>query len=405
MRPRGAVPSLLLPLLLAPAAQRSAACAGPPRWEPRFLGEYPLALCNDGSPAAYYFRPGADRSRQWLVFLEGGMWCWDRHSCAPGLHGVFSSKFFPRTNKAVAQWASKLHGLFDQDSPLAQANIAFVRSCSNDGFMGDASLAAGRAARELGKPGPWHFRGRRIIDSVFADLRTRTGLGDTSRDMLVFGGCSAGARGAIASLDYVASSLAGRARTVGLFDSPLWVPIPPLNPGVVSFTNQTSAAITLFNSSFISEECGSAYPGAERWKCLFPAFRLPFVHTPYLLSHSQYDKFAINWNVRRFLWMPKSKLNHTVLEFAEQYRSQVVSHLPTPVGPGKAIFSSACYFHCTTMFSFVHWIRVQGLTLLELLQRWLVDPGEGRLLRDDCRGFDCGSPGGFLRLAPAVLQI
>lgn len=39
-----------------------------------------LAVCNDGSPAAYYFAPGSgDGANTWLVYLEGAMFCWVRH--------------------------------------------------------------------------------------------------------------------------------------------------------------------------------------------------------------------------------------------------------------------------------------------------------------------------------------
>lgn len=371
-------------------------------WEPQFLEEYPLALCNDGSPAVYYFSSGDPQSRIWLVYLEGGMWCWDHESCRPGLHGVSSSNSFPRTEQAMALWASKQHGIFEAtSSPFAHAHIAYVRTCSNDAFLGDSSPT------ENDKSLRWHFRGKRIIDAVFADLRKSTNLGDRSEDRVVYGGCSAGARGALMSLDYVASTLAGRAKVFGLFDSPLWVPILPLGPSVVSFEHQTRKATALFNNSaFINEDCGRAYPGSLRWKCLFPAFRLPFVRTPYLLSHSQYDKFAINWNLRRFWWLPKDKLNQTVRDFAEQYRRLVINYLPSPtLNSGTTVFSSACYYHCTTMFQFVHWVRVGGRTLMELLERWLIAPTAAALLREDCKGFDCGSPGGLLLLAPAVLEI
>ena len=44
--------------------------------------EYPLAVCTDGSQAGYYYKMPEklavldDGSALWLVFLEGGGWCW-----------------------------------------------------------------------------------------------------------------------------------------------------------------------------------------------------------------------------------------------------------------------------------------------------------------------------------------
>lgn len=37
-------------------------------------------VCNDGTPAAYYYRRGEDASR-WVVHQQGGWWCWDEYSC------------------------------------------------------------------------------------------------------------------------------------------------------------------------------------------------------------------------------------------------------------------------------------------------------------------------------------
>jgi len=35
------------------------------------------AVCNDGSPYGYYFRPSSCGSDVWVLHLEGGFWCWD----------------------------------------------------------------------------------------------------------------------------------------------------------------------------------------------------------------------------------------------------------------------------------------------------------------------------------------
>jgi hypothetical protein len=40
---------------------------------------HPLAVCNDGSPAAYYLYKGDPSA--WVVHQQGGWWCWDAYSC------------------------------------------------------------------------------------------------------------------------------------------------------------------------------------------------------------------------------------------------------------------------------------------------------------------------------------
>lgn len=388
VRPWPAV--LLLAPLLALLLPRGAAGNNFLRpWEAIFLEEYPLAVCNDGSPAAYYFRPGLGwSSRRWLVFLEGGGWCWDTPSCNSKWSKAHqSSKNFPRTPSEVAAWTTRLTtGIFDtRTSPLADARVAYVRQCSNDAYMGDSSAPPDAMM---------YFRGRRIIEAVFQDLRKRTGLGERTGDLLVYGGCSSGARGALVSLDYVANNLVDKADVVGLLDSALWVPVPPVHSDFVSFETQTRGVLEKSNASgFINDACKEAYPD-DLWKCLFGAYRLPFINTPYLLSQSQYDNFAISTSVRGY-YDPNPNLGHIGREWAEKYREQVIRYLPTPAnGSGVAIFSSANYMHCTISNPQAIMFRAAGTSLPELLHRWLAAPSAEAAtakLREECEGFNCGS--------------
>lgn len=393
--PIGAV-SGVMPPGVGPAGQGSAS-PGPNIWEPRFLEDYPLAICNDGSPAAYYYRSGVPQSRQWLVFLEGAGWCWDAASCnIPWKIRLGTSIEFPRTPTAVASWANTLKGVFDSSgrSPFKDWHIAYVRTCSNDAFLGDTSPREVTAARHR-EPGPgWHFRGRRILEATFTDLRRRSGLGAQEGDLVLYGGCSSGGRGALVTLDYLADSFVGKADLVGLLDAPLWVSIHPFKQGLVSFDEQTKLFFALANASgFISKECEDAYPGTERWKCLEAGFRLPFVHTPYFLTHSQYDVFGLTMNIFGHFY-PGHYLTSVEKQYAEEYRRKVLEFLPTPAhGSGNAVFSPACYAHC--MFSDVifYLIDAAGVSLQTALHRWLnavsADAATENL-RDVCQGFNCG---------------
>jgi len=85
---------------------------------------YPYAVCNDGSGAGFYYRQGGSddsgfliEDPQWLVFLEGGGWCWDQESCAQRT-GIYP------TLMSSAKWEPEkaLSGIFSTDplsSPLA----------------------------------------------------------------------------------------------------------------------------------------------------------------------------------------------------------------------------------------------------------------------------------------------
>jgi len=402
-----------LPAVENPTAQGMAGGPGLNSWEPRFLEDYPLAICNDGSPAAYYYRPGMAQSRQWLVFLEGAGWCWDATSCdIPWKIRLGTSIEFPRTAESILSWARTLKGVFDSTgrSPFKDWHIAYVRTCSNDAFLGDSSPREAEAAR-VRKPGPgWHFRGRRILEATFTDLQRRSGLGAMEGDLVLYGGCSSGGRGALVTLDYLASRYVGKADLVGLLDAPLWVPIQPFKEGLVSFDDQTRMFFDLANASgLISPECEAAYPGINRWKCLEAGFRLPFVHTPYFLSHSQYDVFGLTMNIFGHFY-PGHYLTPMQKAYAEKYRTKVLKYLPTPAaGSGNAVFAPACYAHC--MFSDVifYIIDAAGVSLQQALHKWLnavsADAATENL-RDLCQGFNCGhQPTSQVQLPPPTPAI
>ena len=117
----------------------------------------------------------------------------------------------------------------------------------------------------------------------------------TARDKVLFAGCSAGARGAMFSLDYVQAMLPPGAPPVrGFLDSPMWVDVQPFSPSIMPLENETMAIYNLVNATArIPPACAAAYPGEEGWKCLYGQFRIPFVTTPYLMSASQFDKYQL----------------------------------------------------------------------------------------------------------------
>ena len=102
-----------------------------------------------------------------------------------------------------------LSGIFDPAptrSPLAGANLVQIQYCSSDAWVGDISAedalemnATQNAAHTLG----WAFKGQRIVAAVLDILADEFGFGALPGTDLLFGGCSAGARGAMFTLDYV----------------------------------------------------------------------------------------------------------------------------------------------------------------------------------------------------------
>ena len=74
--------------------------------------------------------------------------------------------------------------------------------------MGDRAASAATAG--------WHFRGQQIVSAVLE--HAGAGWGE-SEIKLVFGGGSAGGRGAMAHLDFVTKSMPSNVEVVGFIDS------------------------------------------------------------------------------------------------------------------------------------------------------------------------------------------
>lgn len=315
----------------------------------RVLLEDQDAVCTDGSPAGYYWSAAttAAGNSTWLVYLEGGGWCFSATSCAERC-GTPSA---PKTGSSLCSsraWGDTTseEGLFaPASSGLADANKVFVRYCTSDGHMGNAT--------QFG----WQFRGGVVVASVIADVVRRHGLGSGvggRQDLLVFGGGSAGARGAMVHLDYVPEMLGARAAahvTVrGFLDSPLWLDEAPFRAGTTSLANTTVAVHGYAEVSHLGTRCAAANPGADGWRCLFGQYRMPLVRTPYLLVASQYDAFQLGWNVGH---EPASAPEKA---YAEAFAARTVALVrslraawPASRQSPNAVYSWACYNHCTSL--------------------------------------------------------
>ena len=212
--------------------------------------KYPLAVCNDGTPAGFYYKKSPTSSPMWLVHLEGGGWCWDNDSCSK------RKRTAPQltTNKLWRKSIDKT-GIFDDDStknPLHDANKIFVPYCTSDGWMGHAS------ARN--ENNHWYFMGQKVIEAVLDTLITDPlyNLGHTPKvDILAFSGCSAGGRGAMVNLDYIPGIIKAAGIELksifGILDSALYINVQPLRP----YSSSTSLGIL------------SVFPQCIQWpKCI-----------------------------------------------------------------------------------------------------------------------------------------
>jgi hypothetical protein len=189
---------------------------------------FPDALCNDGTTAAFYYRPAASAADadKWVIQLQGGGSCESADECAQRWcnEGTNFSMVGMSTTPAPGAGIDG-HGILKRnpvasDSPIEGYNQVFVKYCSSDFWMG-----AGRDVVLDGhhpitmEPATYraHFLGRKILDATLKTLRqdgvpalTYGGSPMPSLDgakVVLLAGASAGGAGAANNGDYVGDLL------------------------------------------------------------------------------------------------------------------------------------------------------------------------------------------------------
>jgi len=245
------------------------------------------AVCNDGSPAIFYFRPGAgdDRSK-WLVFLQGGGACNFDADCVEryeNQRGLMSSN---ANGDRISP--EGIFAIRNADNPFANFNHVFVEYCSSDTFLGNTE-------RTLANGVKIQFRGKRIIEALFTDLADpavipRPNLRDATE--LLFAGSSAGAFGVQNNIDWVASRLPG-ITVRGVLDSS-WKPIiEPYGPEVFEVARPAGAPTSYEYWGAVIDETCQAAQSAQPNACLFTQVVYPEIRTPVFIYVDQRDQHHV----------------------------------------------------------------------------------------------------------------
>ena len=321
--------------------------------------------------AGYYFAPGSGSGQNlWIVYLEGGFWCFDETSC----NTRFENAKFDMSSDG---WKTEIAqgGILgtSPENPWNNANKAWIKYCSSDSWFGDAPASDATWG--------YAFRGRTIIDTTFQALVQSHGLGKQSGAQVLFGGCSAGGRGVLAALDGVAGQMPAGVTVKGLIDAAAWVDIAPPDANLVSLQEMTQD-ITSFASPPIPVNCANDYQG-EEWKCLWGSYRLPYLATPYFLNAAQFDAFQIMYDLLN--GMPSTPAQQ---QWADQFQSQTLN-LFGQLNPAVAsVFSSTCLVHCLSSATDYFTFTVNGITMADAMKAWYFD-GTGRDIISPCQGFQC----------------
>ena len=304
------------------------------------------------------------------------MFCWDQSSCNMryATHDYYMSSIKKPWSYDFAQG-----GIFatDGSSPWGTANRVYVKYCSSDLWSGDVPASAATFGFE--------FRGSRIVAAVMQDLMQRHGLGSKQGTRLLFGGCSAGAIGAMNNLEAVAEAMPGNVQTWGFLDGAAlldiqpkgWKWTPELEP-----LQSLMANMSAFTNPQFPAYCATLFPG-EEWKCWIGQYRMPLIRSvPYFINAPQFDMFELMYDTDNY--RPTSPGQ---LDFAEEFQTGTLA-LIASLPHGSGVFSPTCLVHCLSgQTTFVDLVS-DDTTLGASLSAWYFS-GQDVQAVSSCTGFNC----------------
>ncbi|GFR63606.1 palmitoleoyl-protein carboxylesterase NOTUM [Elysia marginata] len=245
----------------------------------------------------YYIRRSRG-SNKWVVFLEGGWYCFDHVSCSERsrvMPDFMSSRNWPR-----------------------------FRSAMKFSFMGSL-----------------------ILDEVFNELLQK---GMRRAQTVLIAGTSAGATGVLVNIDRIADLIHARKPSVdvrGLVDSGWFLDIQPFKEKVCrdAFTCSPLAGIQrgvqVWNPR-LPKGCIDAHPD-EIWRCYFGRRVFPSIQTPVYIIQNMYDAAQIqvsNVLEEQHTW-PRGELSSDQWRYLLDLGQQVKDTLQNV----SAVFAPGCVSH------------------------------------------------------------
>jgi hypothetical protein len=223
---------------------------------------------------------------------------------------------------------------------IAQANKLFIPYCTSDAHMGDGAAFG------------MQFRGAAVVRAALAELVT-LGLGQRQeRARLLFGGMSAGARGAMVFLDDVPSLLPEPVRplvqVLGFLDSAAWIDLPVVPTSwFAGFANVTRDVFRIAKPPHLGARCAEAYPGDGLWRCIFGQYRLPFITSPVFLVADQYDSYQLDHDLGHW-HAPRGNAEFSYANHFANLTSALLSRLASS-GGARFAYSARCHRHAISL--------------------------------------------------------
>jgi len=286
------------------------------------------AVCLDGSPAAYYYRPGTgDGAKKWFLHHQGGGFCTSLGDCyGRSTGGLGSSKGYGNTMDLGGGYFSNNA----QDNPLMYNwNMVFFPYCDGGFFTGNNANAADYQGHKL------YFRGFRNEIAYFKHLSANRNLMEGTD--FVIGGCSAGGLATFFHLDWWRENLPATSRVKGLPDSG-W--ILEYDAGLGPALRQQWLWIynNMNSTSGLDQSCVAAHvPTKNVEECMFIETTTLHITTPLFPLQSQFD----TWQIQNVLGSNDAAvINAFGKLFETRFKTGVLWNAD------NGCFLDSCFHHC-----------------------------------------------------------
>ena len=260
-----------------------------------------MALCNDGTEAAYFYRRGDEgKDQNWIIHLEGGGSCSSACSCESRW---VSQQWRMTSYPDDCVKGDGIHSKNAANATFRQWTHVWIPYCSSDNHSGDATVLRDDVGlcpqKAEGAPQSWEFRGHRVVRAVVEDLADE-GLFPTnslkSARRVLFTGSSAGSGGMRRHLDWVhdyATSVAPQLEWVKGVADAAWRPVEPPPEGLCQNEVDCLEKRYHYQNAVLDESCEAAH-APEPWRCLDNWIAWQEITTPFFIYMDQADQLVLS---------------------------------------------------------------------------------------------------------------
>ncbi|QDZ20222.1 pectin acetylesterase [Chloropicon primus] len=325
------------------------------------------ALCLDGSPAGYWFRKGwGDGKDKWLVFLEGGGWCFNEQDCYERSKTILgSSKQWAQTR---SDRSSQIFSADPKENPdFYNWNLVDVAYCDGASFSGNVAEPITVNGEEI------YFRGKNILEATVWHLKY--GKGMTFATDVVLAGCSAGGLATLLHADWFETRLGPSVKNYKAISFSGFFPDTPNFQGEPWYPSVMKYVYEMQQVDIHSPGC-LADNMNEQYKCFFAQNQYRHIKTPVFLANSVYDMYTISviYNVSQQT-IPENENNLVVPYLNDKSRSlwDLISWTGTWWAGKNGGFLHTCFTHCAGCLTDSGWsgVKVDGMSLRDYLGLWL----------------------------------